>query len=49
MAEKQIPVTETSAPSAPPSLQLLETDAAAGLCADGYCVLPSPEKAPSDD
>ncbi|MFC7789963.1 hypothetical protein ACU045_13390 [Microbacterium sp. MAHUQ-60] len=47
MAEKQVPVTETSAPSAPPSLQLIESDAAAGMCVDGYCVLPTVTKAPS--
>jgi hypothetical protein len=40
MAEKQAPVAETSTLAAPPSLQLLETDAAAGLCTDDYCVLP---------
>ncbi|HTN55915.1 MAG TPA: hypothetical protein VLZ82_06995 [Microbacterium sp.] len=48
MAEKQVPVTESSVPSAPPSLQLIETDAAAGVCVDGYCVLPAVKRAPSD-
>ncbi|GAA3928281.1 hypothetical protein [Microbacterium soli] len=27
--------------NAVPSLQVLQTDAEAGLCADGYCVLPA--------
>ncbi|MGB3374759.1 MAG: hypothetical protein WBA87_06430 [Microbacterium sp.] len=49
MAEKQIPVTEAAAPSALPSLQLLDADATAGFCTDGYCVLPSPEKASTGD
>ncbi|WP_307366993.1 hypothetical protein [Microbacterium sp. W4I4] len=49
MAEKQAPVTETSSLAAPPSLQLLETDAAAGLCTNGYCVLPSSLKASPGD
>jgi len=49
MAEKQTPGIETTTLAAPPSLQLLETDATAGLCTDGHCVLPSPEKAPRGD
>lgn len=49
MAEKQVPVVETSTLTASPSLQLLETDAAAGLCVDGYCVLPSAQKSPTGD
>lgn len=42
-------MSETTTLTAPPSLQLLETDAAAGVCANGYCVLPAPQKAhPAD-
>ncbi|MFC5434486.1 hypothetical protein ACFPJ2_12445 [Microbacterium suwonense] len=43
MADQKVP--ETPAPgeglSAPASLQLLQGEAAAGVCVDGYCTLPS--------
>ncbi|WP_417554274.1 hypothetical protein [Microbacterium sp.] len=42
MADQQVPQTQTPVQvlTAPPSLQLLQDDAGAGLCTDGYCVLP---------
>ncbi|MGB3730777.1 hypothetical protein [Microbacterium sp.] len=42
MADQQSPQTQTPALTAPPSLQLMTADAEAGLCTDGYCVLPQP-------
>lgn len=51
MAEKQIPVAvpSTKSLSAPPALQSLADDGAAGLCVDGYCVLPTAKSAPAAD
>ncbi|MGN7977021.1 hypothetical protein ACTJJ4_05565 [Microbacterium sp. 22195] len=43
MAEQQTDDTTVTTLAAPPSLQLLPTDAEAGLCTDGYCVLPGVE------
>jgi len=40
MADQQTDDTTVPTLAAPPSLQLLHTDADAGLCTDGYCVLP---------
>ncbi|HWU30918.1 MAG TPA: hypothetical protein VN041_17700 [Microbacterium sp.] len=40
MADQQTDDTTVTTLAAPPSLQLLHTDADAGLCTDGYCVLP---------
>jgi hypothetical protein len=51
MSEQQTPVTPPAASplsTPPPSLQLLQTDAEAGLCVDGYCVLPSAPAASTD-
>jgi hypothetical protein len=44
MVDQQTPQTQKLAQvlTAPPSLPLVTADAEAGLCTDGYCVLPQP-------